>query len=224
MPGRKAPLVTDEIYHIYNRGIARQPTFNKKREYQRAIKTLSFYKYYSPPASLSKYLVKSVEERKDISNRMKKGDILVEILSFCLMPNHFHFLLKQVKDSGISKYVGNFLNSYTRYFNVRNERDGSLFLDQFKATKIETDQQLIHVSRYIHLNPYTSHVISNFDDLKTYLWSSLREYLNQSSDIVCSTKMIFGLFNNKIQNYEKFVLDQADYQRKLGNIKHLILE
>lgn len=94
------------------------------------------------------------------------------------MPNHFHLLLKQTKENGISKLVANFQNSYTRYFNLKNERVGPLFQGVFKALRVKTDEQLIHVSRYIHLNPYSSSVIKSFEELKRYPWSSVEEYLH----------------------------------------------
>jgi len=226
MPGRIIPLITGEIYHVFNRGIARQPTFIRKKEFERALLAINFYKHSLPIVKLSKFLVKRKDEQDEIMDMLKKGEKLVEIFTFCFMTNHFHFLTRQIKDGGISKFVGNFQNSYTRYFNTKNERDGSLFLDQFKAIRIETDEQLIHVSRYIHLNPYTSYVTDNFDELTKYPWSSLREYLLHStnSNSICTTEFILKLFDNKVNTYKKFILNQADYQRKLDIIQHLIIE
>ena len=226
MPGRITPLITGEIYHVFNRGIARQPTFTKKKEFERALLTINFYKHYIPVVKLSKFLVKRKDEQDEIMDILKKSEKLVEIFTYCLISNHFHLLIRQIKDGGISKFVGNFQNSYTRYFNTRNERDGSLFLDQFKAIRIETDEQLMHVSRYIHLNPYTSFVIGNFNNLISYPWSSLGEYLQLAgnSEKICMKEFILELFDNNVNTYKKFILDQADYQRKLDQIQHLIFE
>ena len=138
------------------------------------------------------------------------------------MPNHFHFLLQQLVDGGISKLLSNFQNSYTRYFNTRHRRDGALFLDQFKAVRIETDEQLIHVNRYIHLNPYTSYVVKTLKDLEEYEWSSLSEYNKESKDFV-KLDPILKFFRN-VEKYRKFVFDQADYQRTLKSIEHLTFE
>lgn len=137
------------------------------------------------------------------------------------MPNHFHFLLKQIKDNGISHFVANFQNSYTRYFNVKWKKDGPLLLTQFKAVRIEDDNQLLHVSRYIHLNPYSSFVIKSIDNLIDYPWSSLKEYLS-SANVVKSEEIINLIGSSK--KYKKFLLDQADYQRTLDQIKHLTHE
>lgn len=138
------------------------------------------------------------------------------------MPNHFHFLLRQVSDKGISKFLSNFQNSYTRYFNIKNAREGPLFLDQFKAVLIETDEQLIHVSRYVHLNPITSYVVKDFESLLNYPWSSLPEYI-QGIESICDINTIMDFFKVPY-SYEVFLKDQVGYQRELDVIKHLALD
>lgn len=222
MPGRITPLVTDQVYHVYNRGINKQPTFIVKREYQRAILAIEFYRVSNPPIRLSKFLELEKVRQKEVTEVMNQARKLVEIICFCLMPNHFHFLLKQKLENGISKFMGNFQNSYTRYSNTLNKRDGSLFLDQFKAKRIETDEQLIHVSRYIHLNPHTSFIIKTIDQLVEYSWSSFPGYLTGNNDFI-EPNLVLDMFGGR-DKYKQFVFDQADYQRKLKMIEHLTLE
>ncbi len=222
MPGRITPLVTDEVYHVYNRGINKQPTFNTKKEYQRALLAIKFYKVSNPPIRLSKFLELDKEREAQILKIIDQAEKLVEIICFCLMPNHFHLLLKQKLENGISKFMGNFQNSYTRYFNTLNERDGSLFLDQFKAKRIETDEQLIHVSRYIHLNPHTGFIIKTLKELEEYSWSSFPNYIGGNNGFL-EPEIVLDMFGNK-DKYKQFVFDQADYQRKLKIIEHLTME
>lgn len=223
MPGRTIPLVTDQIYHIFNRGVDYRRTFTDKRSFKRTLQGINFYHFASPSLSFSSFLRLAGERRNEIiANLQTHHKKIVEIFSYCLMPNHFHLLLRQKEDGGISKFMSNFQNSYTRYFNIREGRTGPLFLDQFKAVLIETDNQLLHVSRYIHLNPYTSFVVKTLEELEDYPWSSLPEYV-QGEGETCNQDLILGFFNNK-ESYRKFVLDQADYQRNLETIKHLILE
>lgn len=138
------------------------------------------------------------------------------------MPNHFHLQLKQKEDQGIAKFLSNLQNSFTRYFNISHERDGSLFLDQFKAIRIETDEQLIHVSRYIHLNPYTGYVVKSLKDLENYSWSSFPDYFQEGENLI-EKDFILSFFKSS-EEYKRFVFDQADYQRKLKEIEHLLLE
>jgi putative transposase len=139
------------------------------------------------------------------------------------MPNHFHLLLKQLVEDGISKFMSDFQNSYTRYFNIKNKRHGPLFDTQFKAVRIKNDEQLMHVSRYIHLNPFTSFVVDSFDKLENYQWSSLPDYINEDEGQICNVSLILDLFNSK-QDYRMFVLNHADYQRNLKMIKDLVIE
>lgn len=223
MPGRLTPLVNDQIYHVFNRGIDHRPTFTDKNEFKRAMTTLDFYRYAIPPTKLSKFLKLSNDDRNKLMEEMRTtNQTLVEILAFCLMPNHFHFLLRQKQNNGISKFMANFQNSYTRYFNTKAERSGPLFLDQFKAVLINTDEHLLHVSRYIHLNPYTSYIVKTFEDLINYPWSSLKEYLNNQT-LICEVNTILDFFKNP-KVYESFIRNQADYQRELHKIQHLLIE
>ena len=224
MPLRTTPLVNNEVYHLYNRSISFTPTFVSKRDYQRALEILNYYQFAKTRLSFSKVRRLSLKERTNLLEKLrKKGNRLVKILCFCLMPNHFHFLLKQMKKGGISKLVANFQNSYTRYFNLKNKRVGPLFQGPFKAVRIETDEQFIHISRYIHLNPYSSLVIKTLEELERYPWSSLGEYLHPREKKLSFPKEILSFFKNP-PKYKKFVFDQADYQRELEKIKHLVLE
>lgn len=223
MPSRQIPLVTGEIYHTFNRGIDNRITFTNKREYKRALEIIRFYQFASPPLKLSRFLTLSTEDKERITSQLNALPKLVNVISFCLMPNHFHFLLQQMVDNGISRFLSQLQNSYTRYFNTKHERVGPLFLDQFKAVRIETNEQLLHVSRYIHLNPYSSFVVKTIKELITHRWSSLPEYLFPEKEKLCDKTLVLSQFKNK-GAYEKFIFDQADYQRKLDVIKHLFID
>ena len=139
------------------------------------------------------------------------------------MPNHFHFLLKQNKDEGISTFIKNFQNSYTRFFNIKYQRIGTLWQGQFKCVRISDDSQLLHMSRYIHLNPHTSFVVQYLEDISTYPWSSFLEYTSSQKEKVCDKKVILSQFKDKLA-YKQFVLNHASYQKKLGKIKHLTFD
>jgi len=225
MPGRKFPLVTNQIYHVFNRGVAHQPTFLDKRDYIRAVDSMAYYQNAKPFLKYAKFLKLSTQDREKFWEQFKNSENkLIEIISYCFMPNHFHFLVKQLADGGISKFLSNFTNSYTRYFNTKNEREGPLFTGKFKSVRIETDEQLFHISRYIHLNPYTSYVIKKIEDLETYPYSSFPEYLEENSFVrLCSKDIVVSTFSKR-NAYRDFVFDNSDYQRQLDKIKHLVLE
>lgn len=221
MPYRLHPLVTGHVYHIYNRGVEKRQTFIDKRDYRRALETLKYYRNKRPPVKLSRFLILPEAEKDKINHYIETEEKIVELLCYALMPNHFHFLLIQKIDGGISKSIKNFTDSFTRYFNTRHERIGPLFQGQFKAVLIESDEQLIHVSRYIHLNPFSSSIVSK-ENLVDYPWSSLGQYLDKE-DGICNIEMIKSYFPST-EKYLSFLLDQADYQRALEQVKHLTFE
>lgn len=224
MPGRVIPLITEQTYHVFNRGIDHRRTFTNSKEHTRALTAMTYYQYDNPPVRLSTFLVLSLERQREIMEQVReKGTRLVSFLTYCFMPNHFHFQLRQLKDGGISRFMSNFQNSYTRFFNLKHKRTGPLFLDRFEARHIATDEQQIHTHRYIHINPYTGYVVKSLDDLMNYPWSSLPEYLGKTEDIICEKKIIVSQFID-LAAYKKFLTDQLDYQRQLDKIKHLFID
>ena len=222
MPYRKSPIVTDEIYHIFNRGVAGVPIFSVSKDFLRFLDLINYYRFKDTPVSFSQF--KEIEKgvREEIFNDLvKKNNQHIEILTFCLMDNHFHFLLKQLADKGIAKFVGNLQNSYAKYFNIKIERTGPLFNPMFKSVRVTTDEQLLHVSRYIHLNPSTGYLVE-IKDLENYPWSSFSCYLEKCDYSFVDTKIILGLISKS--KYREFVFNQAEYQRRLSDIKHLTFE
>lgn len=222
MPSRIIPLITDQIYHVFNRSVERIPIYTSIKAAKRAIDTITYYRFEHLPVRLSYFLVWSETKQKELLKQLEQENkTLVTIICYCFMANHFHFLLKQNQQNGISKFLSQFQNSFTKYFNTITKRKGHLFLGQFKAVRIETDEQLLHISRYIHLNPYSSFVVKNLESLLSYEWSSLPEYLGKNRGF-CNKEYILSKF--KETSYLKFILDQADYQRRLETIKHLTQE
>ena len=223
MPIRVTPLITGQYYHVFNRGVEKRQIFNDRRDYLRAIETYKFYKFHDLHLRLSEYHNLTLEAKTVFEeNILDKRDCMVDFICYCLMPNHFHFVLRQTLDDGISQFLRRFSDSYTRYFNERNDRCGSLFQGPFKAVLVESDEQLLYVSRYVHLNPYTSFLIKDTDELIYYPWSSLNEYISESVGI-CKKEIVLDNFSSK-EEYREFVFDQADYQRSLENIEHLVFE
>lgn len=223
MPLRLVPLVNDYYYHVYNRGVNKRPIFSNKRDYSRVINLMKFYVSKNYPIRFSKFLLLSTNQRREIWEKLEKSEKYTEVICYCLMPNHFHFLLKQKIDNGISKFIANFQNSYTKYFNTKYKRIGPLLQGPFKAKKIDSENQLLHLSRYIHLNPYTSAIVGNVEDLLNYKWSSLGEYATKNQFEFCFKETTLSYFKDK-ESYREFVLDNADYQRTLEDIKHLTFD
>ena len=211
---RKIPLTTNQIYHIFNRGVNKNDIFFSQKDYNRFLAAAKHYIIKNSKFSYEKSPVDNNEANDPVS--LASGP-KIEILAYCLMPNHFHFLIKQLIDSGITMYMRRFMNSYVHYVNVKNKRLGPLFQGRFKNVLVDSDEQLLHVSRYIHLNPLVSNLVANLDD---YPWSSYLTYTSSAEDRFISPQIISNMFKKK-RDYKKFILDQEDYAKSLEQLKHL---
>lgn len=223
MPLRKVILATGEFYHVVNRGVASSLIFTSAWDYQRFLSLLNYYRYSDTSLSFSNF--NSLPKEKQVAfwdNLKKDGKLGIEIFAYCLMPNHFHLLLRQTKEKGIQTALANLQNGYSKYFNLKYERKGPLFQSRFMAVRIEEDSLFIHVSRYIHLNPATAYLLE-VDKLLTYRWSSFSEYMGKVASGFLSKDLILKMIGG-IDRYREFVRDQTSYQRELDKIKHLILE
>lgn len=224
MPKRKHILSKGEIYHVFNRSVARMPIFSVKKDFIRFLDLVDYYRFSNTQISYSHFKNLSVALKSDIMDGMRKENKFeIEILAFCLMNNHFHFLVKQLNEKGIATWMSNVQNGYAKYYNIKTKRTGPLFQPMFQAIRIETDEQLLYVSRYIHLNPSTGYLVT-IDKLLNYPWSSLSYYIEGERKFqFINTEMLLLLANGNVK-YREFVFDQAAYQRELATIKHLLLE
>lgn len=212
MPSRVFPFVNSHFYHVYNRGSEKRQIFEINWDYLRFIKTIKYYQLSGPKPRLSKFLINQAFKIDHLEK-------IVDVICYCLMPNHFHFLIRQVKDGGITKFIGQLSNSYTRYYNTKYRRVGPLLQGEFKAVLVESAEQLIHVSRYIHLNPLVSLLAK---DLNLYKWSSYHEYINILEGI-CDKDPILEFFKSP-DEYKEFISDHASYATELEFIKHQLLD
>lgn len=223
MPARKTPIVTNYYYHVVNRSVGQIPIFKGAYDFKRLLRLINYYRFAGAQLSFSRFIsLSSSEQSKILQTWQQEKTVLIEIICFCLMSNHFHFLIKQVKDRGISDFIRKIQDSYAKYFNLKNQRAGPLFQGRFQAILVKNEGQLLHLSRYIHLNPYTAFIVKDKEKLTSYQWSSLNEYLKTQSG-VCQTSVVLSPFKNP-GAYLQFILNQADYQRSLDLINHLVLE
>lgn len=213
MPSRPIPFIDGQVYHVFNRGTEKRRIFETRRDFQRFIQTLIYYQIEGPKPKFSNSFGPKIHEI-DLNKK------IVEIISYSLMPNHFHFELRQLRDGGITEFISKLSNSYTKYFNIKHKRVGLLFQGEFKAVLVENDQQLIHLSRYIHLNPVVSFLAKKPED---YEWSSYREYVSDVSKPICSKEIVLNQFKSK-DDYKKFVEDHIAYAQELELIKHQLID
>ena len=168
----RPPIFTAQgYYHVYNRGHNKQTIFYDAKDYRRYLKRLGEY--------------------------LKKHE--VTLLAYCLMPNHLHLLLRQDGDELIDRFIHRLHTAYTMYFNKKYEKVGAVFQGRFKAKLINTDEYLLHVSRYIHSNPmelFHAQGLAMILKLAAYPWSSYGEYLKPLSMLLCNPTIILNYFSN----------------------------
>lgn len=184
---RKTPLVVREHYHIYSRGVEKRKIFLNDKDYRRFI-ALLYIMNQDAPFRIDNFLQRNRGGLRDIFNETREKS-LVSILSYCLMPNHFHLVLYEYTEGGISKFMSKLLTAYSMYFNTKYERSGSLFTRPFRSEHIENESQYMYIFSYVHLNP-----ISIIDKgwkengvcdkkgagefIKNYEFSSYQDFLN----------------------------------------------
>lgn len=221
MYGRLEPFLNNRVYHVFNKIIDKRRVFENEHCCQKFYDTAIYYRSnqakvrFSDLSRLNKDVVNPILELV-----MLKCYFKVEILAYCIMPTHFHFILKQKVENGISKFISDTLNSFTRFFNILNSRKGPIFLPKFKSTMITRDEELIHVSRYVHLNPTTSDIVE-INNLIFYPWSSYPAYATDKEDTLVDNNDILELFNFDKERYKKFVESNAEHQKTLEYIKRL---
>lgn len=179
----------------------------------------NYYKVENPPVRFS--IFSDIKNKKDFYERHSlQQDNLVEIIAYCFMPTHIHLILRQLKKDGISIFMGKVLNSYTRYFNLKNKRKGPLWESKFKNVEVGTDEQLLHLTRYIHLNPVTANLV---EDPHEWSFSSYKEYLGekQLKESICNYSRLLDVIP---EDYKEFVSSRKEYQRDLAGLKELYLE
>lgn len=210
--------ITDGIYHIYNRGVDKREIFLGERDY-------NIFLYY-----LRSYLLPVSAQEKPPSNiRYLQNFTLyneIRLIAYVLMPNHFHLLVQQKSEKAITEYMKRLSNGYVEYFNKRYERAGALFQSRYKAVLINDDNYLLHLTRYIHLNPLELFTIDKdiFNKLQHYPFSSYPDYIGKRNSGWLNNKMILEYFkNNQDQygfgSYEEFVEQYAlECKEMLGNL------
>ena len=197
---RKEPLVTGEYYHIYNRGVDKRDIFSNLKDLERFKESIKQFNQVKAIGSLEMYH-KSISVRALDSHPKVKSEPIVAIVAFCINPNHFHFLLKQLVDGGIAKFLQKFQGGYTSYFNEKNQRSGSLFQGTFKSKLIKNDNYFRKIFAYVNKN-YAVHNIPKNKFL--FVFASDKEYETGIFDFVAKVEgqKMLEIFKGK-NNFKK---------------------
>lgn len=184
---RRTPLITEETYHVYNRGAAKQRIFTTERDCDRFMSLLYLAnsdKSINYRNVWSKYKGRSLT---DFFREESRAPALVEVLAYALMPNHFHMVLRQKTEEGVTKFMRKLATGYSMYFNAKYEHSGVLFQGRFKSSHIGTDPYFRYIFSYVHLNPldiampgWKDGVISSPNKARKFLadyrYASYRDY------------------------------------------------
>lgn len=206
---QRKPLVSDEIYHVYNRGAHKERIFDEDWDYQR-FSLLLYLANHSEPLHLSNILKQyQGPSLLQIFKDELSDKSLVDIFAYCLMPNHFHLLIRQKTENGISRFMKKLMTGYSMYFNVKYDHSGVLFQGRFKSRHIDSDEYLRYIFSYIHLNPVDLvepgwkeaglKNKSSFESFLThYAYSSFVDYLRPSRPerAILATDKVYELVNN----------------------------
>ena len=217
MSSRKVAFTNRELFHVYNRGVDKRIIFTDKHDVRRFFQSMVEFNTVDPIGSLYE---NSFNRLGGETPKLMKR--LVNIIAYCLNPNHFHMILEQATDGGISEFMKRIGGGYTNYFNNKYKRSGSLFQGVFKDVHIDTNEYLLHVSAYVNLNDRV-HKLGGETPKFVESASSWREYTDEGSTGICKKKIVLGQFRN-IDEYKKFALSSLeliingkDESRDIGN-------
>lgn len=204
---RKQSFVPGEYYHLYNRGTEKRIIFLDEKDYQRFI----FLMYICNTQ-------KSIELR-NVNELFNRGETVVDIGAYCLMPNHFHILVHEKEESGISKYMRKLLTAYSMYFNKKYQRTGKLYEGVFKSTHASSDRYLKYLYSYIHLNPAklknknwkeNKNIVNLLKYVFAYQYSSLKEYMESKFKIINPSE--FPVYFKNLTAHKKELLEWLNFE------------
>ena len=222
------------ICHVMNRGVDKRKIFMQQEDYFRFIHDLFEFNDTAPVNNLTYFFAKN---HKDIARpyiERGKRELLVEILAFCLMPNHYHLLIKPRFDDGVTKFMKNLDMGYAKYFNAKYDRSGALFQGRYKSVAVTNESHFIYLPYYIHLNPLDlitpewrdgrlHNIKKALQFLKTYRWSSHLDYTGQKNFPSITNRGFLLEFFGGTSQYARN-LEQWLYDLNLETIRHIILE
>lgn len=211
---KKAKLANGEFYHIYNRGVDKRQVFLDLEDLGRFLQSMQEFNSEKPIGSLYENSFHAL-----LGGETAK---LVDIVCYCLNPNHFHFVLRQKTDGGISEFMKR-LGGYTWYFNRKYQRSGSLFQGAFKAKHVNSNEYLLHVSSYVNLNNRV-HKLKLAGPIFKSSWD---EYMGTNKNDICKKDIILDQFktNKEYKDFaESSLIDILERKKQSRELNDLLLE
>lgn len=218
---RKVPFRIGERYHVYNRGVDKRNVFSDRSDLQRFFQSILEFNINHPIGSIYWNSFKTSELRHSMYKSNKK---IVNIVCYSISQNHYHFILEQLVDGGIEKFMQKLGNGYTKYFNHKNKRSGALFQGRFKSVHISSNEYLLHLSVYVNLN----NLVHKFGLRHPMSKSSWEEYIGDCEVNFCKNKrVILGQFRDKKEYKkfaEKFVKGMIERKEMLKDLEKYTIE
>lgn len=221
MPAKNSQklYVEDAFYHLYNRGVEKRIIFSEAVDYGVFLSYLKEYLSPKPEQILQKQLLDptvSPQIKDSIIKALQRNNFFKEItlLAYCLMPNHFHLLVRQKHPKSIDLFMNSLLTRYSMYFNRKNKRVGPLYQGVYKAVLVFSEEHLLHLSRYIHRNPLFLQGVT----LQTLSeqHSSYSEYLGKRKTAWVHQEQVLSFFKNGRFSYESFIMEADDIEKIEG--------
>jgi putative transposase len=236
---RSIEFVTGEIYHIYNRGTEKRSVFMDKYDYQKFLLIMREINSKTHRLDLRELMRENGKSCEGPTFAKTTDEQLVDVVAYCLNPNHYHFILRQKIDGGISKFMQRLGTSYTMQFNKRHSRSGALFQGKFKAIHIDSNEYLLYLSVYVNTNNF----IHGYRDNKSWPYSSWHNYINgvcegptfaftplglcegwTFANYTCDKSIVMDQFGGSVKEYKKFVEMNSEHLKNKKKLGKYLLE
>lgn len=211
---RKTQFENDNYYHIYGRGVDKRDIFLDSTDLERFFQSMEEFNTINPIGSIFQ---NSFRKKQLGPSGSKLGTPTVEFTAYCLNPNHYHLLVKQLQDGGISNFMNRLSAGYTKYFNYKYKRSGYLFQGEFKAVHIDSNEYLLHLNIYVNLNPLV-HGLRPAGSK-----SSWEEYIGERGEDFCEKDIILEQFKG-VDDYKKFAEESLQSIRERKELEKYLLE
>jgi putative transposase len=243
MPIKRPQIINGEIYHIVIRAVEGLKLFRDDKDFLRMIHNLFEFNDENPVQDNYRKTIKRKEQFPNVPRTVLgtwgegKRKMLVEILAFCLMPNHLHLLVRQLREGGISKLMRKIGAGYGNYYNNKYKRRGHVFQGKYKIVHIKTQEQLKTVFVYIHTNPLAlifpnwkekgikmSDLKKLIDFLENYRWSSYSDYLGKKNFPSLTSREFLTKIMNGIEGCQEFVNGWLQFKKELADFEKIAIE
>jgi putative transposase len=196
---RREQFSTGEYYHIYNRGTEKRNIFLEDSDFSRFLTCMTEFNCEKPIGSLYEKYLKQKKNGGSASILEAEPPQVVKFICYSLLPNHYHFILKQICEGGIQKFMQKIGTAYTMYFNKKYKRSGILFQGKFKASHIKSTPRLLQLSVYVNCNSE----IHGIEKADIYKWNSYNSFINREINSFCNNSVVLDNFSefNSYKNY-----------------------